>query len=77
MATILAEHYILTLDPQLGPVFGYIEHHKLKTSVHLNRTRFWIPLGTPLYTDFILRFGHCCPRVDPGLDLATGLPLKP
>jgi hypothetical protein len=65
--TALAEHYILTLDPLAGHVLGFIDHHKLRVDIHLNRTRFWVPLDSPLYTDFLLRFGHCCPLVDPTL----------
>jgi hypothetical protein len=73
----LAEHYILTLDPACARVFAYIEHHKLTMEVHLNRTRFWIDPNSPLYTDFILRFGDSCPLVNPTLDPATGHKLQP
>jgi hypothetical protein len=67
------EHYVLTLDPRCPEVFGFITAHNLVLEVHLNRTRFWVPLGS-VYTEFALRFGDCCPRVDPALDLTTGLP---
>lgn len=57
------QHYILTLDPNMGTVFRWIEANGLDFELHLNRTRFWVPNG-PLYTEFALRFAHCCPRVD-------------
>jgi len=60
---MLAEHYILTLDPHLGEVFHFIESNHIDHRVHLNRTRFWIVPNTPLYTEFLLRYSHCCPQV--------------
>ena len=69
------EYYVLTLDPNFSSVLRWITDHKLVTEVHLNRTRFFVPNGL-VYTEFQLRFGHCCPRVDPSLDTATGLPKK-
>lgn len=64
--------YVLNLDPRAGEVFDFIAQHKLRCSVHLNRTRFWVPEGS-VFTEFALRFTDCCPLVDPTLDLATGL----
>ena len=72
--TAMREYYILTLDPQIGPVFRFIELHQLRFEAHLNRTRFWVPDG-PVLTEFLLRFSECCPRVDANCDLATGLPV--
>jgi hypothetical protein len=57
------EHYILTLDPRCPEVFEFIMDNKFTMEVHLNRTRFWVPLGS-VYTEFALRFGDCCPRVE-------------
>ena len=71
----MKEYYILTQDPHVAQVFEFIQHHKLESSVHLNRTRFWVPEGT-VYTEFQLRFGDCCSPVDASLDLATGLPKR-
>jgi hypothetical protein len=68
----MLEYYILTLDPNMGQVFGFIELHDLQFEMHLNRTRFWIDPDSALYTEFCLRYSHCCPPVDPTLDLATG-----
>ena len=68
------QHYILTQDPNLAAVFAFIQDNQIACELHLNRTRFWIDPTSPLYTEFLLRFSHCCPLVDPGLDLATGLP---
>lgn len=68
----MREYYILTLDPNLGSVFNFIERNQLPFELHLNRTRFWVPEGAVL-TEFLLRFGQCCNLVDPTLDLVTGL----
>lgn len=67
------QYYVLTLHPRAGEVIRWILDRKLDRDVHLNRTRFWVPDG-PILTEFHLRFGDCCPWVDPRLDPATGLP---
>ena len=67
-------YYVLNLDPRTREVFEFIQHHKLKVEVHLNRTRFWIPEGTVL-TELLLRFSECVYHVDDSLDLATGRPI--
>lgn len=66
------EFYVLTLNPQVGEIFRYIQQRGFEYEVHLNRTRFWVPEG-PLLTEFLLRYADSCPRLDPSLDLATGL----
>jgi len=71
----LAQHYVLTQDTHFGSVVAFIQANQIKFEQHLNRTRFWLDPISPLYTEFLLRFGHLCPRVDPTLDLATGLEL--
>jgi len=58
------EYYVLNQAPQALAVFKWIQAHGLDHEVHLNRTRFWVPLGTPLYTAFALQFAHCCPIVE-------------
>jgi len=76
MGTLLMrQYYILTLDPRCGEVINFVLHHKLTVEVHLNRTRFWIPEDTSVLTEFLLRFGDCCPHVDASADLATGRPI--
>ena len=42
-------------DPNLKSVFEFIELHNLQHEIHLNRTRFWVPVG-PVLTEFYLRF---------------------
>ena len=69
----MKQYYILTSDPLYTHVVGWIRNHALVCSIHLNRVRFCVPTGTPLHTDFILRFGDHCPPVDLSLDLQTGL----
>ena len=68
----MRQYYILTLNPNAAAVFGFIQTHKLTVDVHLNRTRFWIEEDSPILTQFLLRFAHCCPYVDESLDLITG-----
>ena len=70
----MRHYYVLNLDPRAREVFEFIRDHKLACEVHLNRTRFWIPEDSSILTEFLLRFGDCCPWVDGTLDLATGLP---
>ena len=70
----MLHYYILNLDPHARLVFEFIQHHRLKSSIHLNRTRFWVPEGTVL-TEFLLRFSTVCTPVDDSLDLMSGLPL--
>lgn len=67
-------YYILTTNPYYKDVTYWVVEQKLQYSVHLNRTRFLVPDGWVL-TNFLLRFAHCCSRVDDTLDLATGLPI--
>ena len=67
------QYYVLTLDPNMPHVVHWIRANSVDCEVHLNRTRFWLQSGTPLHTEFLLRFSHCCPQVDPTVDLATGL----
>lgn len=65
------QHYVLTLDNNVGTVFRWIEANNIQYELHLNRTRFWVPSGA-IYTEFLLRFAHCCPPVDPRVDLISG-----
>lgn len=69
----MRQYYILTLDPRCSEVFNFILAHNLTMEVHLNRTRFWIPEGTSVLTEFLVRFSDCCPYVDETKDLTTGL----
>ena len=59
----MREYYVLTLDPNIGHVYKFIDKHQLEFEPHLNRTRFWVPDG-PIYTEFQLRFSQCCHRVE-------------
>ena len=68
----MTEYYVLSLDPHIKAVFEFITAHDLTYELHLNRTRFFVPEGV-ITTEFLLRFSHCCPRVDPNLDPVTGL----
>lgn len=68
----MKQYYILTLDEHFPSVLNWIHDNHIKFEVHLNRTRFWIDPDSLQYTEFSLRFSHCCPYVDPDSDLATG-----
>ena len=68
----MRHYYILTLDPRRAEVFSFIDYHKLRFEVHLNRTRFWVPEGSVL-TELVIRFGDCCHYVDETVDLSTGM----
>ena len=68
----MRHYYILTVDPRRGEVFNFIDYHKLRFEVHLNRTRFWVPEGSVL-TEFLLRHGDWCTYVDETVDLSTGM----
>jgi hypothetical protein len=70
----MRQHYILTTCPEFATVLEFIRTQGLQYEIHLNRTRFWIDPISPLSTEFLLRWSHCCPVVDSSLDLATGLP---
>lgn len=68
----MPQYYVLNQDPRARSVFEFISQHALPHEIHLNRTRFWVPIGHVL-TEFVLRFADCCWPVDPTLDPATGL----
>jgi hypothetical protein len=58
------EYYCLSLNPEFAQVLQFILACNLKHSVHLNRTRFWVPHGH-INTQFQLRFADTCPRCTP------------
>jgi hypothetical protein len=70
------EYYVLTSDPEFKAVVYWLHDHNIALDIHLNGTRFSLTAGTRLFTEFMLRYSHVCSLVDPGLDLATGLPLE-
>ena len=72
----MRHYYVLNLNPRAAEVFEFIKAHKLTCEVHLNRTRFWVPLDSSLNTYFQLWLSESCGSVDPTLDLATGLPIS-
>jgi len=61
---MLTEYYVLNQTPQALAVFKWIQAHGLSHAVHLNRTRFSVPRDSTVYTEFALRFSHCCPIVE-------------
>lgn len=57
------EHYVLSQHPDFVAVMNWVGSFPLRCDIHLNRTRFWVPLG-PTYTEFVLRWGDVCPLVE-------------
>lgn len=68
------EYYVLTLHPDCKEVLSWVWHNKLEYQVHLNRTRFWVPVDSSLNTYFQLWLAESCGVVDPALDVISGLP---
>jgi len=58
----MLEYYVLTDNAQFESVIEFIRCHSLHYEIHLNRTRFTVPLG-PLHTEFLLRFSTDCSLV--------------
>jgi len=69
------EYYILTMHPNAREVLNWVWDNSLKYEVHLNRTRFWVPIDSSLNTYYQLWLSEYCGIVDSTLDLATGLPI--
>ena len=63
MISATRQYYVLNQDPRSAEVFAFISQHKLAVEVHANRTRFWVPTGSSIYTEFALRFHDTCPEV--------------
>ena len=43
--------------------FAWAQTHKLPTEAHLNRCRYWLPQGSQLESEFVLRYASITPRV--------------
>jgi hypothetical protein len=71
----MREYYVLTMHPDCKQVLTWVMDNALKYEVHLNRTRFWVPIDSSLNTYFQLWLSESCGTVDPQLDLTTGLPI--
>jgi hypothetical protein len=69
----MREYYVLTMHPDARQVFEWIWANHLQYEIHLNRTRFWVPIDSSLNTHFQLWFSESCGTVDPHVDMATGL----
>jgi len=57
------QYCVYTHNANFVPVMQWVEDRLIPYEVHLNRTRFWIPKNTPMYTEFMLRWYHCCSEV--------------
>ena len=72
----MREYYVLTMHPNAKEVLTWVFDNKLKYEVHLNRTRFLVPIDSSLNTYFQLWLADSCGTVDASADLATGLPIQ-
>jgi hypothetical protein len=70
------EYYVLTMHPDCKEVMTWIWENNLQYEVHLNRTRFWVPIDSSLNTYFQLWLADSCGTVDPSLDTISGLPIQ-
>jgi len=64
---------VLNSSPHAVTVLAWIDHNSLLYEIHLNRTRFWVPLNTEIYTEFALRWADVCflvtdPELVPGVE---------
>ena len=71
----MREYYVLTMHPDCKQVLTWVMDNALKYEVHLNRTRFWVPIDSSLNTYFQLWLSEYCGVVDASADLTTGLPI--
>ena len=53
------QYAVHTQDPNFIDVARWIDKNKIRYEQHLNRTRFWVPIGI-LLTEFIIRWGDTC-----------------
>ena len=69
----MQQYYILSQQNKFKEVVEWLDTQGCWYEVHLNRTRFTIEQGH-LLTEFMLLYSEHIGRVDPTLDLLTGLP---
>jgi hypothetical protein len=68
----MKHYFILTTSTHFVEVLRFVKDKGLKKEMHLNRTRFWIPTDSAVYTEFALKLSDYCQEVDESLDLMTG-----
>ena len=64
---MIRQYCVYTKDPEFLQVASWLDSTSTKYEPHLNRTRFWIPEG-PVLTEFLLKWGDCCPEVKEQVD---------
>lgn len=57
------QYAVYTSHPQFTPLVEWVRNNNLAHEIHLNRTRFWLPKNSTLYTEFMLRWYHCASEV--------------
>jgi len=51
------------LDHGGSLAWSWAQSHKLPTEAHLNRCRYWLPVGSALEAEFVLRYTDIIHRV--------------
>ena len=72
----MREYYVLTMHPHAKEVLNWVFDNALKYEVHLNRTRFWVPIDSSLNTYFQLWLAESCGWVDPTLAVTPAQPIQ-
>lgn len=67
----MPQYCVYTQDPEFYTVLKWLDSRNIEYDVHLNRTRFSL-VDSALLTEFLVKWGDRCPRVDPRQNLATG-----
>lgn len=63
---------VYTRSDEFVEIIDWLRQNNIRTEVHLNRTRFWIPYS-PELLEFLLTWASVCPRVDDEVDHALGV----
>ena len=63
----MLQYCVYTVHKQFDEVLQWITQNNIKFEVHLNRTRFWVPIGAVL-TEFLLKYINVCPSVKERID---------
>ena len=71
-ATQQYQFAVYTRDDCFPDVVRWIKKNNIRFEAHLNRTRFWIT-DSPELLEFLLTWGHACPRVDHEQDHLLGV----
>jgi hypothetical protein len=57
------QYCVYTSHPNFRDLMTWVEAQEIPYEVHLNRSRFWMPKGSKIYTEFVLRWFHSTSEV--------------